>query len=65
MPWRSRLATLLAGNFSSEAEAERLALGPRLPHHRRHQMTVDEALAGIVLLILVLVGAFTLGWWLA
>jgi len=35
--------------YFPEAEAQRLTLSPRLPHHRRHPMTADEALAGIIL----------------
>lgn len=35
--------------FFPEAEAERLALSPRLPHHRRHPLTCDEAAAGIIM----------------
>lgn len=34
--------------FFPEAEAEQLALGPRLSHHR-HPLTVDEAVAGIIM----------------
>lgn len=51
--WRSLSGTFRTG-FYSEAEAQRRTLGPRLPHHR-HPITADEALAGIVTVI-VLVG---------
>jgi hypothetical protein len=52
--WRSLSDTLRSGHFFPEAEAQRQTLG--LPHHRRHPLTADEALAGIVL-ALVCVGA--------
>ncbi len=39
--------------FFDEAEAQRLTLGPRLPHHR-HRMTGDEFLAGLVLALVCL-----------
>lgn len=46
-------AARTASAFFPEAEAERLALGPRLPHQRRHPLTVDEACAGIILLAVI------------
>lgn len=53
------------GSFFDEAEAQKLTLGPRLPHQRRHPMTADECLAGGVLLLLITVAAFYFGWrWL-
>jgi hypothetical protein len=48
--------------FSDETEAQRQALGPKLPHQRRHNLTPDEALAGIVLLLLIAAAAFYAGW---
>ena len=47
--WRNLAGKFLPGSFFDEATAQRLTLGPRLPHHRRHSMTADEALAGIIL----------------
>jgi len=46
--WRNPTGKSALGYFFDEAEAQRLTLSPRLPHHR-HPMTADEALAGIVL----------------
>lgn len=43
--------------FCSESHAQELTLrplGPGLPHQRRHPMTPDEALAGLVLAIVCL-----------
>lgn len=54
--WRTLIGKFRSGHFFPEAEAQRQTLGPRLPHHRRHPLTADEALAGIVLAIM-LVGA--------
>lgn len=47
---------LARGTFYPEADAARLALGPRLPHHR-HALTADELLAGIVLAAVCLAAA--------
>jgi hypothetical protein len=48
--WRILADSFRARHFLSEAEAQRRTLrGPGLPHHRRHPLTADEALAGIVL----------------
>lgn len=44
-----------AAFFFDESEAQRLTLGPRLPHHR-HRMTADEALAGLLVALVVLIG---------
>jgi len=40
--------------FFDEREAQRLTLSPRLPHQRRHPLTADEALAGLILAIALL-----------
>lgn len=48
--------------FFSEAEAQRLTLAPGLPHHRRHPVTPDEALAGLVLVALGLLALGYLLW---
>jgi hypothetical protein len=45
--------------FCSELTAQELTLRPRapgLPHHRRHPLTADEALAGTILGLLCLSG---------
>ena len=61
--WRNLTGHSESG-FFDEAEAQRLTLGPRLPH-QRHPMTADEALAGIALAIALVIGAFALIWtWL-
>ena len=54
--WRNRPEHIGPATFFDEAEAQRMTLGPRLPHHRRHPITADEALAGIFL-ALALFGA--------
>lgn len=51
--WRNPAATSRPGTFFSEAEAQRLTLSPGLPHHR-HALTADEALAGIVVALILL-----------
>ena len=51
--WRTSVGKFLRSDFFPESEAQRRTLGPGLPHHRRHPMTGDEALAGIVLLLTV------------
>jgi hypothetical protein len=56
------LHRLKAWRFCDEHSAQELTLqSPRLPHHR-HAMTVDEALAGIVLVLVTLTAAFYVGW---
>lgn len=46
--WRTVLGKFRARSFFPESVARDVTLGPRLPHHRRHPLTADEALAGIV-----------------
>jgi hypothetical protein len=60
--WRSLIGKFRSGSFLPEAEAQRQTLGPRLPHHR-HRMSVDEALAGVVLWLAIAGSAFYIGWW--
>lgn len=54
--WRTVLGKFRARTFFPESAARDVTLSPGLPHHRRHPLTADEALAGIVLAIM-LVGA--------
>lgn len=54
--WRTSVGKFLRSDFFPESEAQRLTLGPRLPHQRRHPLTLHEAAAGLVLVFLV-VGA--------
>jgi len=61
----SRAGSAPGRRWFSEAEAQRLLLGPRLPHQRRHPLTADEALAGLILLAVSLAGLAYLIWrWL-
>lgn len=46
----------------SEQAAQHLTLGPRLPHHRRHPKTADEACAGLILIVIVAVALGLLAW---
>ena len=47
--WRTVLDKFRARTFFPESAARDATLSPGLPHHRRHPLTADEALAGIVL----------------
>ena len=52
--WRTLVGTFWRGPFFPESAARDATLSPGLPHHRRHPMTADEALAGLVLALGVL-----------
>lgn len=59
--WRNLTGKFRSGLFFPEAEAQRQALAPGLPHHR-HPMTADEACAGLVLIAAVLTAVGLLAW---